>query len=111
MPFNDKYEEIIVDKRLKGESTRPRDDAFSIFINNTKALLSIIAERDRIDDDEMPDFHTFWKGEGNIRSIREARGICYENYTSASFISPNSSLNGYKIYLQSVVFVYNFVIV
>ncbi|KAH0949954.1 hypothetical protein HN011_007844 [Eciton burchellii] len=84
MPFNDKYEEIIVDKRLKGESTRSRDDAFSIFINNTKALLSIIAERDRIDDDEMPDFHTFWKGEGNIRSIREARARIMLKYMDMS---------------------------
>jgi len=82
MPFNDKYEDIVVEKRLKGESMRPReDDAFSIFVNNTEAWSSIIAERDRIDDDEMPDFHTFWKGEGNIKSIREARGICYENHT------------------------------
>jgi len=81
MPFNDKYEDIVVEKRLKGESMRPReDDAFPIFINNTEAW-SMIAERDRIDDDEMPDFHTFWKGEGNIKSIREARGICHENHT------------------------------
>jgi len=109
MPFNDKYEDIVVEKRLKGESVRRReDDAFSILVNNTEAWL-ITAGHDRIDNDEMPDFHTFWKGEGNIRSIREARGICYENYTSISFISSNFSPRmTEREYLENVAFVYNF---
>ncbi|XP_026830535.1 neprilysin-4 isoform X2 [Ooceraea biroi] len=83
--FNDKYEDVVVEKRLKEESAGTREgDAFSIFINNTEAWLSIAAEGDTIDDDEMPDFHTFWKGEGNVRSIREARARIMLKYMDKS---------------------------
>lgn len=72
---NDKYKDIIVEKRLKEKSMKGREsDAFTIFINNTEAWLSIAAARDAIDHDEMPDFNTFWKGKESVRTIREARG-------------------------------------
>jgi len=40
---------------------------------------------DAIEDDKMSDFHTFWKGEGNAKNIRETRGIFqkYLFYNSA----------------------------
>jgi len=39
-----------------------------------------------IKNDEMPDLRTFWKGEGNKKSIRETQGICINLLRFLSFI-------------------------
>lgn len=101
MPFNDKYDGIVVEKRLNEESARTReDDAFSIFINDTEAWLSIAAARDTIDDDEMPDFHTFWKEKENVRSIREARGTLQNLYFTIFYLSKFLANITENIYLK-----------
>lgn len=73
MPYyNNKYEDIGIEEQLKEESVLRKEDGFSIFTNDTETWLSLT---DAIEDDKMPDFHTFWKGEENAKNIREARGI------------------------------------
>lgn len=86
MPYyNNKYEGIDIEEQLKEESVLRKEDRFSIFTNDTKTWLSVADRHDAIEDDKMPDFHIFWKGEGNIKSIRETRGISrkYLFYNSA----------------------------
>lgn len=72
--YNNKYKGINIEERLKEESVMRKEDRFSIFINDTKTRLSVTDGHDSIED-KMLDFHTFWKGEGNVKSIRETRGI------------------------------------
>jgi len=77
VPFNNKYENIGIAKRLREESAvrTQKESAFSIFMNNTKTAMT--DGRDTIEDDGIVNFHTFWKGEENAKSIREARGISH----------------------------------
>jgi len=69
------FANVGVEKRSKEESTRIQEkDSFSISMNET--WLSVAADGYvAIKDVEMPNLRTFWKGEGNARSIRETRGI------------------------------------
>jgi hypothetical protein len=76
MPLYNKYENIGIAKRLREAVKTQKENAFSIFVNNTKthsAMTDTIEEM----DGEMFNFHTFWKGEENAKSIREARGISH----------------------------------
>lgn len=75
MPFNNRFVDIGVEKRSKEESVRTQEeDSFSISINETWLSMADVGHV-AIKDDEMLDLRTFWKGEGNARSIRKARGI------------------------------------
>ncbi|XP_071557180.1 neprilysin-4 isoform X1 [Temnothorax nylanderi] len=70
------FADVGVEKRSKEGSemrgkTRGEEDSFSISINET--WLSVVDGHVTIKDDQMPDLRTFWKGEGNATSIREAR--------------------------------------
>lgn len=60
---------------MKEESVLRNEDRFSIFTNDTETWLSMTDGYDAIKNNKMSDFHTFWKGEGNAKSIRETRGI------------------------------------
>lgn len=73
-----RFADVGVEKRSKKGSMGSRgareEDSFSISINDT--WLSV-ADNGRVaikDDQVASDLHTFWKGEGNVTSIREARG-------------------------------------
>ncbi|KMQ87627.1 endothelin-converting enzyme 1-like protein, partial [Lasius niger] len=82
MPYyNNKYEDIGIEEQLKEESVLRKEDGFSIFTNDTETWLSLT---DAIEDDKMPDFHTFWKGEENAKSIREARAQTMLKYMDKS---------------------------
>ncbi|XP_018052701.1 PREDICTED: endothelin-converting enzyme 1-like isoform X4 [Atta colombica] len=70
-------------KRSKEELTRiQEEDSFSIFINKT--WLSMADGHIAIKNDEMPDLRTFWKGEGNKKSIREAQARIMLKYMDKS---------------------------
>lgn len=85
MPFNNSFANIGIEKRSKEELARiQEEDSFSIFINKT--WLSMADGHIAIKNDEMPDLRTFWKGEGNKKSIREAQGICINLLRFLSFI-------------------------
>lgn len=85
MSFNNRFANVGVEKRSKEESARTQEeDSFSISINET--WLSVADGHVAVKDDEMPDLHTFWKGEGNARSIREARGIYRVNLSTIFFL-------------------------
>ncbi|XP_018372202.1 PREDICTED: endothelin-converting enzyme 1 isoform X4 [Trachymyrmex cornetzi] len=73
-----------VEKRSKEESARiQEEDSFSsIFINKT--WLSMADGHIAIKTDEMPDLRTFWKGEGNKKSIREAQARIMLKYMDKS---------------------------
>nr|XP_012234649.1 PREDICTED: endothelin-converting enzyme 1 isoform X1 [Linepithema humile] len=86
MPFNNKYENIGITKRLKDESAvrTQKENAFSIFMNNTETWSAMTDGRDAIKNDEIFNFHTFWKGEENARGIREARAEIMLKYMDKS---------------------------
>lgn len=70
--FGNKYDSTSIAERPKEKPETREDDAlFSLFVNNdTETRLSAADERD------TPDLRVFWRDEGNVRSIREARGTC-----------------------------------
>ncbi|XP_020279870.1 endothelin-converting enzyme 1-like isoform X2 [Pseudomyrmex gracilis] len=81
MPFNNKYEGVGVGKRLNEDSVRTRkEDAVSDFFVNETWLS---AGRDVMKDDET-DFHAFWNGEGQVRSIRKAQAQIMLRYMDES---------------------------
>ncbi|XP_011058951.1 PREDICTED: endothelin-converting enzyme 1-like isoform X2 [Acromyrmex echinatior] len=72
-----------IEKRSKEELARiQEEDSFSIFINKT--WLSMADGHIAIKNDEMPDLRTFWKGEGNKKSIREAQARIMLKYMDKS---------------------------
>lgn len=86
MPFNNNFANVGVEKRSKEKSARIQEEnSFSISINET--WLPMVDGHIVIKNDEMPDLRTFWKGEGNKKSIREAQGICI-NLATISFFYP-----------------------
>lgn len=87
MPFIiiSRFADVGVEKRSKeGEKVRRtrEEESFSILINET---WSVADKRVATKDDQVPDLRTFWKGEGNATSIREARGeyLVVERYLRA----------------------------
>ncbi|KYN12808.1 Endothelin-converting enzyme 1 [Trachymyrmex cornetzi] len=84
MPLNNSFANVGVEKRSKEESARiQEEDSFSsIFINKT--WLSMADGHIAIKTDEMPDLRTFWKGEGNKKSIREAQARIMLKYMDKS---------------------------
>ncbi|XP_070167226.1 neprilysin-4-like isoform X2 [Polyergus mexicanus] len=82
--YNNKYEGIDIEEQLKEESVLRKEDRFFIFTNDTKTRLSVADRYDAIEDDKMPDFHTFWKDEGNIKNIRETRAQTMLKYMDKS---------------------------
>ncbi|XP_011629585.1 neprilysin-4-like isoform X2 [Pogonomyrmex barbatus] len=82
--FSDKFAtDINIEKRSKKELARTqKEDSFSISINET--WLSLVEGRDAIENDEISDLRTFWKGEGNAKSIREARAQIMLRYMDKS---------------------------
>lgn len=67
--------DVGVEKRSKEESKRrtgSEEDSFSVSINET--WLSVADGYLASKDDQVPDLRTFWRGEGNATSVREARG-------------------------------------
>lgn len=87
MPFIiiSRFADVGVEKRSKEEEKVRRtreEESFSILINET---WSVADRRVATKDDQVPDLHTFWKGEGNATSIREARGeyLIVEHYLRA----------------------------
>ncbi|KYM79518.1 Endothelin-converting enzyme 1 [Atta colombica] len=83
MPFNNSFANVGTKKRSKEELTRiQEEDSFSIFINKT--WLSMADGHIAIKNDEMPDLRTFWKGEGNKKSIREAQARIMLKYMDKS---------------------------
>ncbi|XP_028046800.1 neprilysin-4 isoform X3 [Monomorium pharaonis] len=70
-----KYSRTGIKKRSKEESVRRKEgekDTYSISINETWLSVTDGGDSATIGD-EIPDLRTFWKGEENVRSIREAR--------------------------------------
>lgn len=71
-----RFADVGVEKRSKKGSMRGarEEDPFSISINDTWLTSVMADEHVAIKDDQVSDLHTFWKDEGNVTSIREARG-------------------------------------
>ncbi|XP_011703702.1 PREDICTED: endothelin-converting enzyme 1-like isoform X2 [Wasmannia auropunctata] len=73
-----------IEKRSKGElaANTQEEDSFSISINET--WLSVADGHITIQNDEMPDFRTFWKSEEDATSIRKARARIMLKYMDKS---------------------------
>ncbi|XP_072746309.1 neprilysin-4 isoform X3 [Anoplolepis gracilipes] len=85
MPYhNNKYGGTDIEEQLKEELVSKKEDKYSIFTNNTETWLPVADRHDAIEDDKMPTFHTFWKGEGNAKSIRETRAQTMLKYMDKS---------------------------
>lgn len=69
-----RFADVGVEKRSKEKSKRGTREEDSLSISINKTWLSVADGYLASKDDQVPDLRTFWKGEGNATSVREARG-------------------------------------
>ncbi|KAG7188439.1 hypothetical protein KM043_008081 [Ampulex compressa] len=79
-----KYKDINTENREQDEADEGEQRGrYSVSIEDTDRWMPI-SDRRMAEDGGVPDFHAFWKGEGNVKSIREAQAKIMLKYMDKS---------------------------